>query len=347
MMTIRDVAEKANVSITTVSMVLNGKPVRVSEEKKKAVFQAAKALGYQKRHNEKHNACKPIPTFGLIIPDICSPYFSALAKGILMEAKKSDYDLLVYDSDNKSEQDLKNLISLQQKGVEGIILALSGEVSNDLRQLTDRIAQSDRIPIVLIDRDNPLYNSHAVVVNHQNGSMLATEHLLQLGHQRIGFINGSSRLKVSKDRLLGYHAAFERQNLEYEKSWIVEGDYQISSGYELSEKLLKQKVTAIFAGNDMIAFGVYKRLRELGLRIPEDLSLVGFDDVLYADFLDVPLTTVRQPFSEMGKQAVHLLLEYGGRPDAREKTVLVLQPELVIRKSTMPAEGWKPSAIMY
>lgn len=338
-MTIQDVAKRANVSITTVSMVLNGRPVRVSKEKREAIFQAAKELGYQGRHNAKKRRDERRKTLGLIIPDICSYYFAELAKGILMRAKREGFDLVVCDSDNKVTEDVENLKNLQQKDVDGIILALSGQTSETFHRVTEQISQLDRIPIVLIDRDDPEHHCHGVSVNQIKGSSMAVEYLLQLGHRKIGYLAGDCRLKVAKDRMAGYQKTMEQWGIAWEKNWVYMGDYEIDSGYKLCDRFLEAGVTAICAGNDMMAFGVMKRLRERKIKVPEEISVVGFDDVALAGIMEIPLTTVRQPIQEMGERAVQILKQYEKRPDSKEKTIVVLQPELVIRESTAAFQG--------
>lgn len=338
-MTIQDVAKRANVSITTVSMVLNGKPVRVSKEKREAIFRAAKELGYQSRHNAKKRKDERRRTLGLIIPDICSYYFAELAKGILMMAKTEGYDLVVCDSNNRAEEDLENLKNLQQKDVDGIILALSGETSEEFHKITEQIAQVDRIPIVLIDRDDPEYHCHGVSVNQIKGSSMAVEYLLQLGHRKIGYLAGNCRLKVARDRMQGYQKTMEQWGIPWEESWVYMGNYEMDSGYELCDKFLEAGVTAVCAGNDMMAFGIMKRLRERKIKVPEEFSVVGFDDVALAEVMEVPLTTVRQPIQEMGERAVRIIKQYEKKPDSREKTIIVLQPELKIRESTAVFHG--------
>jgi LacI family transcriptional regulator len=325
---LKDIATKTGVSLTTVSMVLNDKPISISDQTRRLILQTAKEMGYP-RHQKVKN-------IGLLIPDLSNMYYSELTKGISIAAQEEGYNLIIFDSNNKWERDVNNLLTLQQTEVEGIIIAFSvGRNINDkTRQVIKQMLEDNQTTIVLIDRNDPAYNCHSVCVNHFQGAYLATKHLIELGHTRIGCITGGAHLSVSQDRLRGYIAAFEEHDLPYEESWIVHGEFRMESGYALAKELLEQKVTAIFAQNDMIAFGVYNYLREIGLSIPKDISLVGFDDVPFASMLDVPLTTVSQMIQDMGRRAIDVLLTRRGMTDNSDRVHLILQPELVIRKST-------------
>lgn len=327
---LKDVANKAGVSVTTVSLVLNDKPINISEQTRKLILRSARELGYPKHQKVKN--------IGLLVPDLSNMYFSELTKGISIAAQEEGYNLIIFDSNNMWERDVNNLLTLQQTDVEGIIISFSAgsDMSNKARQILKQMLEDDKIPVVLIDRNDPAYNCHSVCINHFQGAYLATKHLIELGHKRIGCISGGAHLSVSQERLRGYITAFEEYGLKYDDSWIVHGEFSLNSGYALTKNLLDQNVTAIFAQNDMIAFGVYNYLREIGKKIPHDISLVGFDDVPFASMLDTPLTTISQVTQDLGKRAIEILLTRRNISDNSDRVHIILQPELVVRKSTSP-----------
>lgn len=326
---LKDVANKAGVSVTTVSMVLNDKPISISDRTRKLILQSAKELGYP-RHQKVKN-------IGLLVPDLSNMYFSELTKGISIAAQEEGYNLIIFDSNNMWERDVNNLLTLQQTDVKGIIISFSAgrNMNNKARNILKQMLEDDKFPVVLIDRNDPAYNCHSVCINHFQGAYLATKHLIELGHTRVGCITGGAHLSVCQERLKGYLTAFEEHGLKHEDSWIVHGEFSLNSGYTLTQNLLDQNITAIFAQNDMIAFGVYNYLRETGKKIPNDISLVGFDDVPFAAMLDTPLTTISQVIQDMGKRAIEILLSRRSISDNSDRIHITLQPELVVRKSTI------------
>lgn len=329
--TIKDVAKHAGVSVTSVSQVLNGREIRISQEKRERIYAAAKELNYISNPLAREVKYKENRMIGLIVPDITNLYFSEIAKVIIKESKKFGMDVLIADSDNNAENDISSLEGFRKKRVEGIIIALSENGIAETRHVIQRIMVRDRIPVVLLDRNNRDYNCHAVMVNHFMGGYLATQYLISLGHTKIGCITGPMDIETSCERFEGYQRACEEVGIPIRSEQIAYGDYQIESGYSNCRQLVEQKVTAIFACNDMMAYGVYNYLKEQNIQVPEEISIVGFDDVLFSRLVGVPLTTVHQPIEEIGIRAVHMLLE-GAR--AREKKSSVFEPSLVLRATT-------------
>lgn len=331
--TLKDVALKADVSITSVSQVLNGRDIRITEEKRKLIKDVAKELKYSANPYHDEDIEISDKTIGLIIPDISNLYFSEMSKGIIQEAKRSKIDVIIADSDNDFKNDLASIENLRRKGVKGIIIAFSDDKVSSLNHIINKVKVRDGIPIVLLDRSNTEFDCHSVMVNHYFGGYLATQHLAALGHKRIGCITGPLEVETARQRFLGYKRACEEAGLKIDDKIIAYGDYQIESGYENCKQLIQNNATAIFACNDMMAYGAFNYLREVDIKVPDQVSLVGFDDVFFSRIMEVPLTTISQPIAAIGKRAVHMLmdtLDFG----ENEKKSSVFDVQLVIRKTT-------------
>lgn len=331
--TIKDVAKKAGVSVTSVSQVLNNKDIRISEEKRKQILDAVTELNYTPNPFASKLKSKKSNTIGLIVPDITNLYFMEIAKGIVSKSKEFKLDVIISDSDNKSSNDIGNLEKLRKNGVDGIIIAVSQGQNKKLNKLIHKIIEKDKIPIVLLDRDNIEYNCHAVMVNNFLGGYIATKHLIELGHRKIGCITGPLELQTSYDRYRGYKSALEESNITLDQSYVTHGDFKIESGYESTKKLLEKDITAIFACNDMMAYGVYKRLKEVNIKVPDNISVIGFDNVFFSEIVDVPLTTIGQPILNLGEKAVQILVD-NFNSNYNEKISSVFEPYLVTRSST-------------
>lgn len=326
---LKDIADKLGVSSTTISMVLNGKPIGVSDTTRQLIFQTAYEMGYAKRL-----ATKPIALF---VPDLSNMYYSELTKWISLYAQDAGYNVTIYDSNNNWERELNNLSNLTSRNVCGIIMAMTSP-RQEFRTLINQKSYNEKIPFVLVDISNPTFNCHKVSTDNYLGEYMAINYLISIGHRRIGHITGHNTTSGEEngcmDRLHGYKNAFQENGLKYEDSWIIEGDLNIASGYALTEKLLKQKVTAIATQNDMQAFGVYNYLKDNGLDVPNDISIVGFDDVTFASMLGTPLTTVSQKVPTLASKAIEIITSGEGEHNSTGKMIFKVEPELVIRKST-------------
>ncbi len=330
---LKDVAEKAGVSITTASMVLNNKNISISDEKRNQVIQVARELGYIRR--------EMIRSIALMVPDLGNLYYTELTRSISLCAQEKGYNLIVFDSNNSPERELKNLKSLLKSNMEGLIMGISssGEDLSLLAPLVRSLQDEGHTPIVLLDRSCAPFNCHTICVNNFKGGYLASEHLLDQGHRKIGCITGPIGFSECQDRVNGFKQAFHDRGLQFSDTWVAYGDFTMESGYKHTRELLEKGVTAIFAQNDMIAFGVYQYLKSNGFKIPDDISVVGFDNISFITIMDVPLTTVAQPIREMGKRAFDMLLQTPFISDSAERLTVNLQPELVVRSSTAEPSG--------
>lgn len=325
---LKDVAKKAGVSLTTASMVINNKNVSVSDQTRRQVLQAARELGYTRRER--------INSMALMVPDLGNLYYTELTRSISLCAQERGYNLIIFDSNNNSKREFDNLQALRQSNVDGVIMGISstGENLSRLAPVVRAIQDEGQTPIVLLDRSCAPFNCHTICINNFKGGYLASAHLLELGHEKIGCITGPLAYSECQDRTNGFIQAFRDRDMPIPDRFVCNGAFTMESGYSNARILLEQGVTAIFAQNDMIAFGVYQYLKSHGVRIPQDISVVGFDNISFISIMDVPLTTVAQPIHEMGKRAFDILLNTPFHSDSADRVMLSLQPELIVRSST-------------
>jgi LacI family transcriptional regulator len=298
---------------------------------------AVRALRYRPNGIARSLVLKTTHTIGLLLPDITNPFFPSLVKGVQLLANERGYVVLLCSTlgDEKSEEEYLKL--LRAKQVDGILAV--GLVLH--RQQIERLAAAG-IPFVSLDRNIDFPGAPLVQVNHRQSAMLATQHLLALGHRSIVHITGPLRLRVSRERLAGYLAALARAGVKPVRRLRITGDFTEESGYRDIERLLAESVsfTAVFAANDLSAIGVMAALKRHGRRVPEDVSVVGFDDIHLAAYTSPPLTTIQQPTFEMGRRAAQILIdaiEHGPRRVRATKTVF--DGKLIVRSSTQPLRG--------
>ncbi len=329
--TIRDIAEKTNLSITTVSLVLNNKPNKIAEKTKEKIFKVAEELNYIPNQVARAMVRNEINIIGLILPDIRNTFFADMAKGVENEARKYNYRTMLCDTDNDNEKIYQYLEMLYQNGVKDVIVGASdeGTVNQKLFQMIDNFNMN----AVFIDQFFEERGVSCISVDNKNGGYLAAEHLAKLGHKKIGCIAGDKCAKDSSERLEGFKSGLQDYGIMLDEDMILHGNYTLESGVECAEKLAKKDISAIFAFNDMMALGTMEVAKKYGISIPDDISLMGFDDILFSRFFPVPLTTISQPILEMSKEAVKVLIDGAGDTKYQAKHVL-FQPEIVIREST-------------
>jgi LacI family transcriptional regulator len=268
----------------------------------------------------------------MIVPDSANPFFAELARGIEDTVFEQGYNVILCNSDGDLEKELLYANVLAEKRVDGILLVSAGVSTEHILTL-----QARYMPVVVVDREVPNAAVDSVWTDNARGGWLATRHLLDLGHRRIGCVTGPSDVTPSAKRITGYRQALDEGDIPVDEALIVKGDFQYESGYQATRQLLSMDdpPTAIFACNDLMAIGAIRAAAELGQQIPTDLSVVGFDDVPLASFANPVLTTIVQPKYEMGMVAATMLLERMHDPDIlpRQK---VLDISLLIRQSTAP-----------
>jgi LacI family transcriptional regulator len=328
--TMRDVAKKAGVSVTSVSHVIN-QTRPVSENIQQNVQSALQELGYQPNALARSLRRKQSHTIGMVVPDSANPFFAGIVRGIEDAVFTQDYTVILGNSDGDPQKELVYTKVLAEKQVDGILFVAVGKSNKEHANLINKI----RVPLVVIDRDVPDLSVDSVLTDNAQGGRLAIEHLLSLEHQRIGCITGPSDLTPSADRVAGYRQALIQANIPVDESIIIKGDFQFEGGYRAARQLLTMPhpPTAIFACNDLMAVGAISASIELGYRVPEQISVIGFDDIPLASFTNPPLTTIIQPKYEMGELAATLLLK---RLQNHEHPVQrrLLSTELIVRRST-------------
>jgi DNA-binding LacI/PurR family transcriptional regulator len=329
--TIKQVAEKAGVSIQTVSRVLNKRP-DVSPETRKRVQQVMEGLSYQPYAIARGLASKRTYTLGLIAPDFTDYWFAQVATGAEAEAHEHGYFFMLGTTGMNPQDEPKFLRLLTERHVEGILF-IRAEHLKDLEHL--RKLQQSGIPVVSTGLYVPGSEFSFVEVDNLDGARQATQHLINLGHRQIAMITGPQGLNSVENRTQGYLQALQSGGLVPNPELIIQGQsWWHRTGYEAMKALLNKKLpfTALFAHNDRLARGAMMALSEAGLKVPQDVSIVGYDDTPEAEFADPPLTTIRQPMCAVGKAAAHLLITLIEDPNAAPQQLL-FNTELVNRSS--------------
>lgn len=303
--TIIDVAKEANVSFATVSRVVNGKGY-VSAATRERVLQAMTRTGYIVNRQARVLAGGRHQVIGLLVPDLDTSYVGEILRGIDEELAANSYDLMLYTTHRRKTRESIFAASLTQGMTDGLLMVLPVDPGAYVDSFRRR-----GFPFVLIDHAGQGELGPSVGATNWQGAYDATTYLIGLGHRRIGFITGNQEMGCSRDRLAGYLASLRAAGLPFDESLVREGNFHSPLAYERTGELLAlpEPPTAIFASNDLSAFGVMDAARDAGLRIPDHVSVIGFDDIPGAASANPPLTTVRQPLREMGKQATRLLLE--------------------------------------
>jgi LacI family transcriptional regulator len=329
--TIYDVAREAGVSYSTVSRTLSGYEFVKSSTKEK-VLQAAEKLGYVPNQQARSLAGGRSNLIGVLVPALSNSYVSEILRGVDEELAKSNYNLILYTTHRHQGKESTYVATIMNGAAEGLILVVPMIAQSYL----DALREQD-FPHVLIDQSDKTEKSSAVNGTNWQGAYEAAQYLINLGHRRIGFVAGLSGLNSAAERLDGFATALSEHGIPLRNEFIVEGGFREKWGYRAAEAILSlpELPTAIFAANDLSAFGTIEAIREHGLRIPEDISVVGFDDVPQASQVYPKLTTVRQPLDQMGREAVTLLLEQLESP-AIGKRQVTLETQLVIRDSCCP-----------
>jgi LacI family transcriptional regulator len=330
MPTIYDVARAAGVSTSTVSHVINGTRY-VSDKTKQRVQQAMEQLRFRPNSLARSLVRQETRTIALIVPDNVNPFFAELARGIEDHGFEAGYNVLLCNSDRSVSKELAYLDMLTSKRVDGIIYMTMSTEIDQLQQLVDL-----RIPIVTFDRE--FGDIDAILLDNEAGAYDATRHLTELGHRRIGCIGGPDAKTRSHARVRGYEQALIEAGIAIDPELIQMGAWTYETGQEAAKQLfdLHPPPTAIFAGNDMMAIGAIAHLRDRGLHVPEDVSVVGFDNVTLSAYYSPPLTTMSTPIQQIGEQLCRLLL---GRINNQLPSIpqrSSVRGQLVVRASTAP-----------
>ncbi|MDQ0217425.1 LacI family transcriptional regulator [Peribacillus cavernae] len=328
MVRIVDVAKKANVSTATVSRVITNSG-NVKKETIEKVMEAIQKLNYQPNILARQLRRLETKTILVIVPDITNTFFSNILRGIESVANKNGYQVLLADAHNNVERESNFLDILYQKKADGMILLTARIDQNVIGEI------SKEYPVVLACEYFEGSQIPTVSIDNISSARKATDHLIGLGHKRIGFISGPLGGVLGRDRLKGFQQAMAQQNLAVPPFLVQEGDFSYESGYNLMLKILTLDLppTAVFAANDEMAIGAIKAIKSKGLRVPEDLSVIGFDDIKIASIFEPALTTIAQPTFEIGLKAMELLIKLINK-DSITKNQYMLEDKLVIRDSS-------------
>lgn len=331
--TVRQVARRAGVSTATVSRALSGSGP-VSPGAAERVRSASRALGYEPNRIARSLRVRRTRLAGVLIPDIQNPFFTAVVRGVEDVLQAEGWTLLLGNSDDHADRESRSLATLRAEGAAGVVL-VPGQEGSAYRSLLGR-----GLVLVAIDRSPEGLDVDRVTVANVEGARRAVAHLLALGHRRVGLVGGPRGLSTSADRRRGYDAALAAAGVRRLASLVEEGDFRPRGGRAAAERLLSRepRPTALFVTNDLMTLGAYEALRARGLRVPQDVAVVGFDDAPWAPWLDPPLTTVAQPAYELGRTAAELLLARLEEP-ARPPRSVVLDAPLVVRESCGARRG--------
>lgn len=332
--TMRQIAARARVSVGTVSHVINNS-AGVREGVRKRVLDAIERLGYQPSLLARGLRRNQTTILGVIIPDISNPFFPLVVRGVEDIAYQNSYRLMLCNTDNDANKEQVYFDELRAYRMAGLIVIPSA----DSRLVALAAASGGEPPVICLDRWPEGWKGDTVTVDNEEGAYQAARYLLELGHRRIATITGQLHVTSGIERLKGFKRALREAGVSIAPEYVQEGRFDRLSGYEKGLMLLQfsPRPTAIFAANDLVALGVLAALRELGLRCPEDVSLVGFDDQELASFTNPALTTVAQPAYQMGARAAGLLFER-----LRGETVptqqIVMKATLRVRDSAAAAK---------
>ncbi|MET3116177.1 LacI family transcriptional regulator [Undibacterium sp. GrIS 1.8] len=332
MATMKQVAEKARVSTTTVSHVINNTRV-VSEDARERVLSVIQELRYIPSAVARSLKNDKTQTLGMMIPNNSNPYFAEVIQGIEDESFRLGYNIILCNSYDDPKKQAAYTRVLMEKRIDGLILVSSG-IDLELTQLL----ADEAIPKVLVDREVPGVAADFIEADHEQGGYLATKYLLDLGHRRIACVSGPKTLLPSGDRVSGYLRALKEAGVDYNSDYLAHSDFTSQGGFSAFQQLLAlpNRPTAIFASNDLMAIGGLCAAQQAGMRIPDELSVVGYDDIALASFSTPPLTTIAQPKYEIGVLTARVLVNRilnAELPFRRE----MLQTELIMRQSTGPA----------
>ncbi len=336
MITIRDVARHAQVSVTTVSHVVNATRF-VSETARERVQRAIEELRYVPSALARSLKSNRTHTVGTMIPNSSNPYFAEILRGIEDTCYEAGFNVILCNSDDQPLKQSTYVRLLSEKQVDGLIVMSSG---GDV-ELLDTLRAAN-MPQVLVDREIDDLAADLVEVNHEAGGYLATQHLLRLGHRRIACIAGPQSLSSALQRVQGYRRALREAGVKADRQLLRNGDFTSAGGYAAMASLLetspREWPSAVFASNDLMAIGAVCAAAAHGLRLPQGLSVIGFDDIALAAYSNPPLTTIVQPKHQTGALAARLLLQRIAEP-GRALQREILQPTLVVRQSTGACDG--------
>ena len=331
MATIKDVARIAAVSTTTVSHVIN-KTRFVAEATQKRVWEAVEELNYAPSAVARSLKCNTTRTIGMLVTQSFNPFFAEVMHGVENYCYKQGYTLFMCNTEGDLDKQKQYLRMLSEKRVDGLLVMCS-----DLNeQLLALLEKNTELPMVIMDWGPDSPRTDKIIDNSEKGGYLATKHLIENGHEKIACITGQLDKLTCKERVRGFECAFAEFNLTSNPEWILEGDFECASASKAVDKILamKDRPTALFCFNDIMALAAISKIQQAGLKVPEDISVIGYDNIELSAYFSPPLTTIHQPKRRVGKTAVEILLERI-KDKHHERRIFEMQPEVVSRSSVL------------
>lgn len=334
MPTVLDVAKVAGVAPITVSRVINNSGY-ISQETKEKVEAAIIELGYVPNTLARGLRSKRTNSLALVVADITNPYFTSMARGVEDVAGSSGYSVIYCNTDESETKEDKYANILVQRQVDGVLLVPAGGNARTVKYL-----ENNKIDVVVLDRRVPEKNTNLVYSDSVNGAKELTDLLIKLGHQQIAIITGPDNVSTSTDRVVGYRNSLEEAGLSANEQ-VYFGGFNQQTGYESTRIAMRssQKPTAFFAANNFILIGVVKALRELNLKVPEDVSVVGFDDFPESMLIEPFFTVAIQPAYEMGQKAAELLIKQINGEIVDNSQTIILPTDIIVRRSAGPVRN--------
>ena len=338
---IKDIARAASVSHSTVSRALRASPL-VHAKTAEKIRQIAVQYGFRPNAVARSLATNCTFTIGVVVTTIADPFVAEVVSGIEEEARAHDYSVFLANCNADPEREVKVVQSFEEQRVDGIVVTASR-----VGALYASVLARMRIPIVLLNNQHPSRFAHSVMIENVEASRAAVRHLIELGHRRIAYIGDRFGYGSDSERFSGYRSALDEADIPFRPDLVVHGNGKAEGAAAALEKLLAvaEPPTAIFCYNDMTAIGALKAMRTQGLRVPEDISLIGFDDLPLTLYVEPPLTTVRQPKHEMGRLAMQALVKLIAGSETEQD--IRLAGELIVRQSTAPPKegnAWNSSS---
>ena len=329
-MNIKEVANRAGVSVATISRVLNH-PESVAPATRKRIEGVMESLDYTPNWFARGLKLNRTGTIALMVPEILDQGYMEIAKGVEDVARQKDQNIILATTEEDRNRELKTIESFIERKIDGLIIVSSVLTKKDLT-----LFRNQKMPVVFIGKNPELTGVNGVLTNYGEAAAEAVNHLIEIGHRRIAMIRGSRPFNENREKSDGYHQAMEKAGLDHSEGWVVEEENTIEGGFLAMSKLFSEgrKPEAVFVTSDYMAIGAMDKIKQMGMKVPEDIAIIGFDNLRISGYVEPKLTTVAKPMYRMGLVAARLLMDTieEDRPDAEPQEIMI-QSKLKIRKS--------------
>lgn len=329
--TIKDIAREAGVSVAAVSLVLNQKECRIAEDTKKRIIEVAQKYNYTVNQQARSLVTKKSNVIGLIIPDIENIFFSSLSKKIEEYCRKKGYAIMIVNTDENPKSDIELLHLLVSRGVDGILYTPSIGTKEDYEKVKTYL-KTIPIPYVMVDRYLDDIDCNKVYIDNMNGSYQAVSMLVKSGHKKIGCIGNAVSKPTTNSRVTGYREAMKEFNLPVEEKYIYDGQYKAVGGYNAGKEIVNTDLTAVYSCNDMMTLGFLRYLSECGKKVPEDYSIISYDNTLHNFVVTPKITTIDQDLGKLARSSCRLLFKNINDGESNPE-VICLYPQLLVYDS--------------